>query len=264
MRIRMPRSAAPVVMGFLVVMPLEVELPAEADSADVPESARPLDTRRSQYELDMAVGGGRFAIVPESCAPEPPPVLEANHVDGAIAVTKRSRDGVVLGMRGGWIHDEVADPDSLPEGTSSERDIAYLNPWLGVEKYWFGICAGGVISTEKFPTAGADEERIPFSAGLRAGPPRIHAFVSIMESVPLQSGGGYLRLGLGTSRPGRYDVWAGVASEPHDESGLALGAEVRVAPSVSVLARARLGESEDIKENSIAGGVRFHLGPPVD
>jgi hypothetical protein len=172
----------------------------------------------------------------------------AHFTDGSAAVEHKFANPLGVGVRGGL----VRVGESGNNATSS-----YVNPFAGADWTNVGFGGGYVYSDRGLPNSGGPTSDWFHSFGsghLRLGPgDRTHLMISVLESEPLISGGGYFDLGLGFHPGPGVRGFIGLSAAPYDGPGAALRGEVRLAPQLFLNLNARLGASEGLGEN--AGGV---------
>ena len=247
------RGRTGVVSLLVLVLPAEVEVPAAA----------PDDGSGPRVAIDLLGGGGTFAIIPRDCQGQqigPPVGVPYREGEGAL----RIEDGVWrVGVRLGNVRgDDLSGP-----GTT------WLNPHVALAWKHVGLGAGPFIGAADLPSSdpfGASGGAIPapFSGHLWLGERHANVCVSIMESAPLLSGGGYYRLGLRLSPRNRFALFAGVSAGPYESDGFFANLDLPVHERVTLLTRARLGSAGGEPETGLALGLRWSVpvtpSPPRD
>jgi hypothetical protein len=228
----------------VLVLPVEVEVPAEA----------PRDSSGPQVTIDVLGGGGSYAIIPRDCqGQQVAPAIGVPYREAAWAFGVEDppwRVGVRMGRL--WIdHQEGA------------RETTWVNPHVALGWSHLGFGAGPFVGASDLPRIVDPVNPIPYraapplSAHLWAGARAVNLRLSVMESDPLLSGGGYVRYGLRIVPRDRFDLFAGVSAGPFDEKGLFASLDVPVHERVSILTRIRVGSSAGERETGFALGLRW-------
>jgi hypothetical protein len=241
------------------LMPLAVEIPYDSLATDAGET-----------RLRVAGGAGTYAFIARGCEGQIIGEVPARFLDAGASLEHRfGGTPLVLGVRGGWLRDDIGGTANMrffpevPLGTVI--DNAYANPFFSVEDAGVGIGAGWVAHRREFITAGEGAREQPehplndWSGHLRIGSTTgRHFTVQWMEGVPLSSGGGYFTALLGgpfEANP-QWGLHGGLgAGGPHEGAGLVLRLEHARAASVSFDLTTRLGFSG----SHFAGGVALGL-----
>jgi hypothetical protein len=219
---------------LLLVLPVEVRTPPDAppdSTADVPRAS-----------VELLGGGGSYAIIPRDCQGRqtgPATGVPFREAAGALEVSGRWWR---LGVRGGTIDTDRAS-----------RRATYLNPHVALSAKYAGLGAGPFLGADDLPRHGA-----PFSGHVWVGARRAQLRVSVMESAPLASGGGYARLGIRVSTAGELVFFGGLSGGLYEGGGFFANLDAPVHERVSLLARARLGSSGGQSENGFALGLRWY------
>ncbi len=254
-------SLRSVALGALVLaLPVSVEVPASSDSAR---------GGGGETRVTVAGGVGHYAIIERGCEGQ---VIDTHPVvfrEAGGAIEHRLSNDLVLGLRGGVIHDKtqssylVTDYSVYPYRDSlvvvvTESKNAYVNPSFAIEGQNFGVGVGWIWSTHEFRTA-RDGDQIEPSFHLRGGSlSGVYLKLGLMENVPLYAGGGYADMGIGVHPHRLWDVYVGMsASSPYDGPGLALKLDYRVLPHWALAGRARLGGSGGESENGMGVGLTY-------
>jgi hypothetical protein len=178
------------------LIPLSLEVPVDS-----------LSSSAGLTRLRVAGGAGTYALVRTVRGGFSGRVLRRDEVpveflDAGVSLEHRlGARPLAIGVRGGWHRDDVGVPETAagyfdfrdePLGRKSTN--SYVNPYLSLEGRGIGIGAGWVIRDRELVTA----QRLRYFARDWSGhvrfwnPERWHLRVSLMEEVPLSSGGGYL------------------------------------------------------------------------
>jgi hypothetical protein len=138
-----------------------------------------------------------------------------------------------------------------------------LNPNVSLEGENIGIGAGFVAGTRS-----GDREDLdlwPVSGHIRFGSKygRFHVSMHALEDVPLISGGGAFRAGLGFRPSNRVETWVGYSSpDPYDNSGLVFLSNLHLNRNLTINLAGRVGASSAIDENAGAIGVTYRFPHP--
>lgn len=196
----------------------------------------------------VAAGGGTWADVTRGCngvvrAEEEP------YRDMGFGVNHRFGRPLEVGLRA-----------TVLRRMSGYKDGSVLwNPNFSVEGRATGFGLGYVSDTQAgYPE---NEDLSPVSGHLRFGSlAKTYFSLHVSEDVPLISGGGVTRLGVGF-HPGRAGgVWVGIGTPaPYDKPGLAVKTTIHVNPMLDFNASGRLGSSEGKAENAGAVGLTVRL-----
>lgn len=238
--------------------PLAVELPVDrsggADASDAGES-----------RVFVSAGAGSYASIVRDCE---------GIVTDKVSIEYREQGGeishrfagtpVTFGLRGGVVTHEIDSTLSTVQRPRQTIRTRYLNPHVSVEGENASVGVGAVFHGGEFLTLAhrsddSDPHRInDLSFHLEAGDRSAGYFaVRWMESVPLQSRGGYLTLGGGIRDPGDpAEFEAGFsAGGPYDPVGIFLDTRFHV-PRTPLLVR--LGGHA-----TVLGGDESHAGAAV-
>jgi hypothetical protein len=242
--------------------PLSVDAPGDSSTDDAPGG-----------ETRIVVGGGygEYAFITRGCEGQ---VIDRDFIHfvdaGAGAEHRFAGTPLVLGVRGGWLRDDLESTVTrpLPEGfaANGERENRYVNPHVALEREGMGMGLGWVGHDREFVTAGegareqSDHALNDLSGHLRLGNlERKYFSIEWMESVPLYSDGGYLTIGLGGRMPHRaLHLHGGLAAGgPYEGAGVLIRANYRLAPGVEARLGARLGYSGDADASGVTLGARL-------
>lgn len=202
-----------------------------APMADVPANSS--HAAKSKVTLfRVAAGGGDHAQTvrvgsAEGCESI---YLKEQFIDAGVEVDHQVNRLFHLGARAGYISEEAElarplpiDPDTnlpieVPPGVETDVETYYLNPFLSLEWTWLGVGAGVVGSTEPLENDGEDNDdqlddedsKLFPSFHVRLGKTSaIYASWHVSEGVPIYSGGGLNRLGLGMDFIPHLHLWGG-------------------------------------------------------
>ncbi len=211
-------------LGCVATLPLAVEKPV---------APGPDTDRRGQTTLRAAGGIASYGFMVRGCNGNIIDQVPVQARDAAVGIDHRFGNiPLRVGVRGGWTSDEFGSPeDSLRfPGVPQDRTLTnrYVNPYVTLDNGDFAISAGPVFHEREFITAGEgarqwdDHPSNDMSLGLRIGREDAKYFqASWMESMPLYSDGGYLKMGIGGRTPnGRVGALIGLgAGGPMEGAG---------------------------------------------
>ena len=244
--------------AFILALPVAVEVPTSPDSG----SGRGGETR-----ITVVGGVGRYALVDRGCEGQVLRTYPVRFREAGGSIEHRFSNDLAVGLRGGAAHEKVeyhrVATDSV-EVVVSERDIAYLNPFVGLEARHVGFGVGWISGDDGFrlEVDGTERPRIP-STHLRIGSlEKTYVKLGLMEGVPLYTGGGYAEIGVGAHPHRLWNVYAGLNGGPFDRGGLGLRLDYRVLPHWAIAGRARLGESGGERQNGVGVGLTYTSLPP--
>jgi hypothetical protein len=218
-----------------LVLPIAVEVPSSSPDSTL-------------ARFTAAGGTGALAMVVRDCEGNAVDEHRVHFRDGGAAMDVHGPYPLHAGVRAGVVHDGIIG------------DNSYVNPNLSFEWSKFGFGTGRVFSRKEFLVDGGDHADIPVSGHLRIGNlDRRYFSMELMESVPLDSDGGYFDLGLGYRPSQRLRMWTGIGVLPYDQMGLMVRSEWRMTPHLRLNANARAGSSESIFEGGISAGVTWDM-----
>jgi len=201
----------------------------------------------------VAAGGGSYAEVTRGCQGEVLSADQRRYRDMGYAVNHKFVGLVNVGVRATVLRRMVGYRDGS----------VMWNPNASLEGTHVGFGLGYVSNADR---PNSDEFDIwPVSGHLRVGRlSRLYYSIHALEDVPLVSGGGTIRSGIGF-RPGRLvDVWAGLGyGPPYDKPGFEARSAVHLNSMLDLNASGRLSSSEGRSENAGSLGltVRLTRGP---
>lgn len=247
---------------FALLLPVSIENPAARDSVVGGEG-----------ETRVTVVGaiGNYAVIDRGCEGQVIATHPHEFSEAGLEVRHRFPSNAAIGVRSGVVrdrsHEIVTDYSVFPYRDSLvelKDDVTYYNPYVAYEGRGGGIGAGWILSSGDFGNEG-EKTVLPWSAHLRLGSLDGPFFrISVMEGLPLYSGGGYAEAGLGM-RPNRsVDVYGGITSGPYDGPGLMMKLDWRVQRNFAVIVRGRAGNSGGESQNGIGLGITYVSKPPRD
>lgn len=204
-------SRSLVALGALILLtPVAIErrLPADGAAARYPAS----------LQVEVAGGYDYYAFIARGCNGEILDHLPVNARDAGGSISYSFRNTPFrVGVRGGWVGesfghwgDTLTDQADARAGRTFEN--VYVNPNIEVDGGSGAIGCGWVAHRHPF-TSTATEDSRPASAGMATNDFSFHVrlgsrdrkyfLLSWMEEVPIESGGGYLRIGIGGQTPTR-------------------------------------------------------------
>jgi hypothetical protein len=235
--------------SFALALPLAIDAPEDS-------TFHHRDLTGSYAQI--AGGAGYYAIMTRGCQGQELSHAPVHAQDLGANVEHAFRVPLRLGVRGGWLHDEIGERHVV-------RENRYINPHVTIERHPVSLGAGWVVADRDFIMAGDSlrHQRITFSGHLRIGDPMTHAFsISWMENVPLYSGGGYLDAGIAGHPREHVDLWVGLSAFPYDGLGVAAKTDWRFTPAASLNLRARLGHVDGQYQNGVSMGLGYRFGKP--
>jgi len=211
----------------------------------------PRDSILARFTL--ATGIGTYADVQRNCSGDVLGVTERRLREMGGAVDMGLPHGFHLGTRASHLSG-VASGDGPP------AECTVWNPYASFERGFVGLGVGYVARAGGLSELN-DFELPPVSAHLRLGPPdQSYVSSSLVENLPLYTGGGMLDIGLGFRPHPNLDLWLGGAGgEPYDKFGALLKAQYRPDRHFAVDVHGRLGSSEGARENAIGVGISYTL-----
>jgi hypothetical protein len=219
---------------WLAALPLAVDLPVSRDSS-----------RTNPLLVEVAGGGGQFAIVNRGCEGRVLRVARNQLRSGALVVEHRLPRDFVVGVRAGSVQTtlntstevlvDIPGQNSLDAERYSNR---YVNPYVGREGRRAGVGIG-VMMADRPVVIGADSHLEPKITGhVRLGGERNWLTLRWMEDVPLESEG-HFSADLG-SRPIRKleaGAFVGLAG-PYDGAMFGLRGRMWFTPAAALQIKA--------------------------
>jgi hypothetical protein len=177
---------------WLAALPLAVDLPVSRDSS-----------RTNPLQVEVAGGGGQFAIVGRGCEGEVLRVTRNQLRSGALIVEHRLPKDFVIGVRAGSVQTTlntstqvmVAFPGQNPLDAERYDHTArysnrYVNPYIGREGRRAGLGIGVMRADRRFVVRGEDFSlEAPITGHVRLGGEQNRLTLRWMEDVPLESEG---------------------------------------------------------------------------
>ena len=204
----------------------------------------------------VAAGAGSYAEVSRGCEGQVLSKEQRLYRDLGFAASHRFEGPFEVGVRA----------TVLRRMPGYEEDAVIWNPHSSVEGRHVGFGLGAVSNADR-PFVD-DFDIWPVSGHIRMGSlEKMYFSIHALEDVPLASGGGTVRSGIGF-RPNRaVDAWVGLGyGPPYDKPGFQAKATIHVNSMLDLNANGRLGRSEGQSENAGSLGltVRFSSGrkPP--
>ena len=252
-----------VVLGaWIAVLPLAVDLPGSRDSS-----------RTNPLLVEVAGGGGQFAIVSRGCNGEVLGVTRNQLRSGALVVEHRLPKDFVVGVRGGSVqttlHPSTQVYSGPPNYTYRDTTLTvrysnrYVNPYLGYEGRRVGLGIGVMMADHPFNAdhsfemaENSQETRVTWHA--RLGGEQSWLTLRWMEDVPLESEGHFSAdLGFRPSRQLETGVFAGLAG-PYDGAMFGLRGRVWLTPEAALQIKASVAGGEG-REYGVYGSVTARL-----
>lgn len=222
-------------LSLAVVAPLAVD-------GNVP------DPDSSATSLVLGYGAGSYAYVTRGCEGEVIDRYQRRFQDAGGEVKHHFNGPIEAGLRANVLRE-------MPE---YEKNTVVWNPYVSMEWKGVGLGVGVNFMRDRTVRYGDREfDVLPVSAHLRFGSLRsVYFSTHVFEDVPLVSGGGPVRTGLGFHVGPVVDGWAGMSLPiPYDMPGLAAKADVHVTRFLDVNLAGRLGGSEGLSENAGSLGI---------
>ncbi|HET9950498.1 MAG TPA: hypothetical protein VFS09_01760 [Candidatus Eisenbacteria bacterium] len=204
----------------------------------------------SVTSLTIAMGSGDYAYVTRGCDNEVISANKRHFRESAIALNHDFKGAPELGVRATILNE-------MPE---YEDGTVILNPYGALEGKHVGFGIGYVSVPDAYSYYDRHYEIVPASGHLRFGRREgTHFSMHLNEDLPLTSGGGAFRMGVGF-RPARVaDIWLGSAVFPYDRPGFVARADIHATRFLDLHATGRLGGSEGVEENAFSLGATFKL-----
>ena len=234
---------------FIAALPVSVEVPARNDGAQ-------------GHETRVAVAGdiSRFALVQRGCEGQVLDVVHGQLKSGAIEVEHEFPNDLVLGVRGGNVHEEIPTARSYDgppfDARTIERDNHYVNPYVAFETRYAGAGLGWLKADHGFLIAEYELVHPDVTGHIRFGDWRRNFAVRWMEDLPLESAG-YLTMetSLPVSHNGELTVFTGMVG-PYDGALLGLKGRIWLTPDAALQVRAALGAHSQYTVGA-GGSLRF-------
>jgi hypothetical protein len=151
----------------------------------------------------------------------------------------------------------------VAENDADERDEvenAYINPAFAIESVPFGLGVGVLCARRDLRMGDDLLSTVSPTAHFRFGTPRLYGSVSMLEGIPLFSGGGFIDLGIGIRPNRRFSCWTGISLPgPYDKTGLLLETDLAVYGGLRARMTGRLGGSEGVKERAFSLGLDYRV-----
>ncbi|MGE5175942.1 MAG: hypothetical protein ACM3JJ_06140 [Hyphomicrobiales bacterium] len=205
------------------------------------------DPDSSATSLKVAFGAGSYAYVTRGCEGQVIDRYQRRFRDAGVEVKHRFDGPVEVGSR---VH-------LLRRFPEYEKNTLVWNPNVSVEGGKIGFGLGVNLNRGKTPYVDRDFEISPVTGHLRLGSLRsVYFSMHVFEDVPIASGGGPVRMGLGFDVPRVMDGWVGMGTPPpYDKPGFVAKADVHVTRFLDLNFAGRLGGSEGLTENSGSVGI---------
>jgi len=256
---------------WLGALPLAVDLPVSRDSS-----------RTNPLLVEVAGGGGQFAIVNRGCEGQVLRVTRNQLRSGALVVEHRLPEDFVIGVRAGSVQTTLSTSTEthrrapaypVPEPPRLRYANRYLNPYVGYEGRRVGLGIGVMAADHPFD---ADQSLVTIEDPLqmmqarnlfrdksttwhvRLGGEQHRLALRWMEDVPLESEG-HFSADLGF-RPGRQletGIFVGLAG-PYDGAMFGLRGRVWLTPGAALQIKASTAGGEN-GEYGVYGSVMARL-----
>lgn len=238
------------ILSFFAVLPLLIGV--ENDGKDSTET-----------NLKIAGGLGSYAYVTRGCEGQ---VLTKDKIpfnDFGFSVDHKFRSPVKIGLRSGYISDQIPVSsvyyDDYKSSLFEDRTNFYLNPDFSLEWKGFGIGAGPFFAQKTLDVSEDEKGEETFPSGhIRLGTKKLYFSVNVLEDVPLYSGGGYANMGMGFGIKSST-WWIGLSGGPYDAAGLVAKTNFKLFRNWHLDLAGRLGSSEGISENAMSMGLNYRI-----
>ena len=257
---------------WLAALPLAVDLPVSRDSS-----------RTDPLLVEVAGGGGRFAIVNRGCEGQVLRVTRNQLRSGALVVEHRLPKDFVIGVRAGNVQTtlntstqvNIRAPGQTYRDTTPANRYAnrYVNPYVGYEGRWVGLGVGVMMADHPFDAdhssvaienplqevqaANSSREMQP-TWHVRLGGERRRLTLRWMEDVPLESEGHFsVDLGFRPSRELETGVFVGLAG-PYDGAMFGVRGRMWFTPAAALQIKASMAPG-DYGEYGVYGSVMARL-----
>ena len=232
--------------------------------------------------VEVAGGGGQFAIVNRGCEGQ---VLRITHNQlrsGALVVEHRLPEDFVIGVRAGSVQTTLntstethgpAPTNADPGPPRLRYTNRYLNPYLGYEGRRAGLGVGVMMADQPFdadlslvtiedPLPGVHARNLfrekSATWHVRLGGDRRRVTLRWMEDVPLESEGHFsVDLGFRSSRQLETGIFVGLAG-PYDGTMFGLRGRVWLTPGAALQIKASTAGGEN-GEYGVYGSVMARL-----
>ncbi|MEN8007686.1 MAG: hypothetical protein ABFS42_11765 [Candidatus Krumholzibacteriota bacterium] len=240
---------------FIIVMPIGIRIDPE---------------HPDELTVSAHGGVGQVVSVIRDCSGNPIASEKNKFVDmaGSVQVSHCSESGVIfaLGVRGGNLDSNARMPlssyvDGAQISDSYEQSVSYsyYNPYAAMESKYIGIGAGYLSSEIPF-TFGDSSDNLPMSSHLRIGNYHKANFqTSLNEDLPLASGGGYFKIGMGYPVGSKARLFSGLSAGFYDGLGFVQQVFLPLSNRFDLDLSVRLGSTESLFEGGFAMGLRYHL-----
>jgi len=199
--------------------------------------------------IKVAGGLGSYASIRRGCHGEVISKRKVGFEDFGFSWDHKLKSPLRVGLRAGGIW----------QGSGFRRNL-YMNPNLSFEWTKFGFGAGPFLAQENLPSGNESWDRNSLSWHLRIGSPKSYTSLSMLECVPLYSGGGYINIGFGGMAGKKVSYWFGLGtSGPYDNPGFVAKTNLKLKADWSLDLATRLGRSEGISESAISIGLNYKL-----
>lgn len=242
---------------FVMVMPMGVRVDPE---------------HPNEFSMSVHGGTGQLVSVLRDCDGNVTSSEESKfeEVAGSMQVSHQLGSGQILtlGIRSGKLESQGRFPTSSysyesgsMEYGSYERTInyRYFNPYIALEGRKVGIGIGhlgGDYST-KF---GDYDDNLPVSAHFRLGNYQRSNFqISLNEDLPLASGTGLFKMGIGYPAGARMQMFTGLSAGFYEDLGLVQQVYAPLSDRFDLDFSTRLGSTDGKFQGGVALGLRYHV-----
>ncbi len=236
---------------FLFVMPIGVWLDPE---------------HPNELSVGASGGAGQIVTVMRNCSGDIVKSEQSDFQDyGAVAqVSRRIENGdiLVLGIRGGHLESDARLLRSDRPGSHFSYDKmlsqGYHNPYFAVEGLSFGFGAG-YVAGDLPKTFGLPSRRTQFSGHVRIGNyHETYLLCTHNENLPLASGGGATKIGLGYPAGSRVRLFSGLSFNFYSEPGFVQQMSLPLWDRFVLDLSARLGKTAGKTESGFSVGLQYH------
>jgi len=245
---------------WLAALPLAVDLPVSRDSS-----------RTDPLLVEVAGGGGQFAIVNRGCEGQVLRVTRNQLRSGALVVEHRLPEDFVIGVRAGSVQTTRNTSTQVMIGIPGQNPLdaerydhtkrysnRYVNPYVGREGRRAGLGIGVMRADHPFVVGGGFNLEEQITGHLRLGGDRHRLTLRWMEDVPLESEGHFSAdLGFRPSRQLETGIFVGLAG-PYDGAMFGLRGRVWLKPAAALQIKASTAGGEN-GEYGVYGSVMARL-----
>ena len=240
---------------MLGILPFAVDLPGASDSS-----------RAGRTQVELAGGGGQFAIISRGCNGEVLDVTRNQLASGTLVVDQPLPRNFVIGVRAGCVHTTLRSlehfnrpPDYQVRDTVRVERYSnpYVNPYVAYEGRTLGIGAGAIMVDRPLVIGEASTYDPHVTWHVRLGGEQGRVTLRWLEDVPFESEG-HLSLAYDLRPLDRFDGGGFLSlAGPYDGAMLGLRGRVWFTPDAAVQIKA--GLTGQHSEYGVSAGVTARL-----